>query len=466
MLFGYLSVPGYITLWFGIKKGKLDRKSFYVVSLVLSFLLSIGKFSPVYILFYYIVPTWRLFRDPIDIMVLCTFFATVLAASGMEHLAKEPKGFNKFARYLLLPLTILSVCLSIVYTFFNKYSYIWINAISSISNHAHFLHLGRLLIYDSKKLQVMFQGMLGNVALFFIFFTITILIFLYTSRRKLLLSLFIILFTSFTFIYFDMNEVTTSSPKFLTVGNSVPELLQDAQNGTYRIISMPVDLHQQREHLAIPDYFYQETIAMEKIYANALNVRYGLYQANATATLIPQSLATFVEGNGRQLVDVINFSHILPQQLNLLSVKYIISYEPLPSSYTYLKLILAKPHTMYLYENPFAYKRAYLIDNPLGSDVQIVKDTSQRITVRAFSLKPTHLIISDLYYPGWIATVNGKNAPIQPYKNTFQMIALPKGNSIIILSYQPKSFLVGLWISLSAFFMWILLFLFLRKKTL
>ena len=52
-------------------------------------------------------------------------------------------------------------------------------------------------------------------------------------------------------------------------------------------------------------------------------------------------------------------------------------------------------------------------------------------------LTPSRLIRRELYFPGWIVTVNGRPASIRRYQGLFQSIGLPKGISHVRFSYSP-----------------------------
>ncbi len=56
------------------------------------------------------------------------------------------------------------------------------------------------------------------------------------------------------------------------------------------------------------------------------------------------------------------------------------------------------------------------------------------------------LILTDNYYPGWKATINGITSKIYRVDYTFRGVILPKGESTVVFSYMPESFLIGIYI--------------------
>jgi len=54
------------------------------------------------------------------------------------------------------------------------------------------------------------------------------------------------------------------------------------------------------------------------------------------------------------------------------------------------------------------------------------------------------LVLTDAFYPGWRATVNGAETPIYPANLAFRGVLLPPGQHVVEFTYQPMSFVAGL----------------------
>jgi len=61
------------------------------------------------------------------------------------------------------------------------------------------------------------------------------------------------------------------------------------------------------------------------------------------------------------------------------------------------------------------------------------------------------LILSELYYPGWRATVNGRATEIYKVDGALRGILVPQGESRIAVAYAPFSFYAGGALSLLTF---------------
>ncbi len=71
--------------------------------------------------------------------------------------------------------------------------------------------------------------------------------------------------------------------------------------------------------------------------------------------------------------------------------------------------------------------------------------------------QPGWLVISDVWFPGWRAKVDGKSAPILKANFLFRGIYLTKGLHRVELNYQPVSFYIGLGISLLSLILFVLI---------
>lgn len=73
------------------------------------------------------------------------------------------------------------------------------------------------------------------------------------------------------------------------------------------------------------------------------------------------------------------------------------------------------------------------------------------------------LVVSDLYFPGWKAKVNGREERVVKAFGVLRGVAIGKGRSEVILSYRLVSLCIGGIITSGSFFVW-LLFLYYQSK--
>ncbi|MDQ3098798.1 MAG: YfhO family protein [bacterium] len=79
--------------------------------------------------------------------------------------------------------------------------------------------------------------------------------------------------------------------------------------------------------------------------------------------------------------------------------------------------------------------------------VSIVDYRSTVVSMKTDSLTDAYLVFSDSYYPGWKASIDGKDTTIIKVNSAMRAVKVPKGDHTIIWSYQPIAFYVGCGIS-------------------
>ena len=84
------------------------------------------------------------------------------------------------------------------------------------------------------------------------------------------------------------------------------------------------------------------------------------------------------------------------------------------------------------------------------STVKITHHGDSKVELRASMANPGLLALSDAYYPGWKAYVDGKETPIYPTDVALRSIYVGPGEHAITFEYDPASFRIGWMISVAA----------------
>ena len=79
-----------------------------------------------------------------------------------------------------------------------------------------------------------------------------------------------------------------------------------------------------------------------------------------------------------------------------------------------------------------------------AEEVQITHYGSNQITLAVASSTPGLLVLSELWYPGWQATVNGGPEPVLLANRALRAIPVPGGQSTVVLRFTPFSWRLGL----------------------
>jgi hypothetical protein len=84
-----------------------------------------------------------------------------------------------------------------------------------------------------------------------------------------------------------------------------------------------------------------------------------------------------------------------------------------------------------------------------GGAVTIVKDGASLVEIKTELAHSGFLVLTDAWYPGWTAYVDGTETRIYRSNYAFRSVLLAPGAHSVRFVYEPLSFKVGLVISLS-----------------
>ena len=70
------------------------------------------------------------------------------------------------------------------------------------------------------------------------------------------------------------------------------------------------------------------------------------------------------------------------------------------------------------------------------------------LIARGGATKPSVLVVADTIHPGWVASVDGRPAPLAVADGFMRAVALPAGDHVVQFRYRPASFLIGLYVSM------------------
>ena len=439
MLLGYIGVAPLLLLWLGISKGKFAHKTFYILSFLLSFLLSFGKLGIIYFFFYYLIPGWSSLRSPGDLIVMTTFFASVVVAGGFTSLPTRSKRFLRTASKLFVTSSIL--CLIFLLLLFITNNYIsWITVLKFFQVH-HMPFVGKLLYYSSVKIISILNGAMWNCIIFLFFLALSFFLLAKVKNGKRFIGFCFLILITIDLLLADRTYLQLAPQSFYKT-NAIANA-KSLQDPNYRIYAKPIVIPQDRRFLPGSQYFYLQS---------QLNLQNGTDDHAASSHILSITgyavlvLKRYAEYFHSENITGIALSQITQKQLNELSVRYILSQ----GEDNHLKIV----------ENTSALPRAHLAST--GS-ATILSSTPNRIIIVTRSKTKNTLILSDAFYPGWEVFINGEKSTITPYANVFREVYVPSGESVVIFSYNPVIWKIGAATSCIGFLMCI--FLLMYKKS-
>jgi uncharacterized membrane protein YfhO len=75
--------------------------------------------------------------------------------------------------------------------------------------------------------------------------------------------------------------------------------------------------------------------------------------------------------------------------------------------------------------------------------VEIIEYNSERMKIITSLPRPKILVLSEAFYPGWKACLDGKEVRIYQANFAFRAVPLPSGMHTVTFVYDPISFKVG-----------------------
>ena len=86
----------------------------------------------------------------------------------------------------------------------------------------------------------------------------------------------------------------------------------------------------------------------------------------------------------------------------------------------------------------------------LTANVEVTQYEPLRVVIEAETNQPGFLVLSDLYYPGWEATVDGEPVPIYEANASVRAVPLDEGMHTVEFGFRPKPLLYGAMISVAS----------------
>jgi hypothetical protein len=138
--------------------------------------------------------------------------------------------------------------------------------------------------------------------------------------------------------------------------------------------------------------------------------------------------------------------------LGLLNVRYIVSAFEIPGTQLNIR---QRAGGLFLYENPEAFPRAWMAetladwDRPIaGREARVVSESPNRMHLTAEG--PGWLILAEVAYPAWRASVDGKRAELRVAGGWWRAVEIGPGAHEVQMNYDPELSWIGLAVTLCA----------------
>lgn len=449
----YLGILPLIFILLALISGSFKKYKTITFLGIIGLLLSLGKYSILY-KFALFLPGLKLFRQPGYFLLLYVFAGSILAGVGLNYLLdnlvvlqnKFRPIYQKRIRLFIAVLFILSF-VGYIYLNLTDTSF-WQNIINFISSLFFQKSLGQLLAkIDKIRLLslIVAQNILTLITLLFLFFECFLML-----NSKLRLLWFIIIMTFLDLFFINQSEFFLTDRKTYEIIYSNNHPLKILQDPNYRFASIVFPTKQIWKNFNRDDFLYKRVKESENTLSPNRNMLYQTYSTFGFSTLMLSQYNAYLSAEQNHYVGLTSSDiSYLADPLAKAGARYLLSNLELKELSQPRYQLINSGNNFYLYEDNLARKRTFLL-NKDGWETgfsQIIKSTANSVTIVSYSKIPADLILLDNYYPGWEAKIDGMKTTIYPFENTFRKVELQEGTHEIEFYFQPRSFIIGLTIT-------------------
>ncbi len=468
---------------------KRDKYTIFFAALAMfALLFSFGSYTPLFSIFYNFVPGFNLFRQPGKMLIFFSFSVAVLAGFGASALLDRNGKRERIKKngMLLAVLAVLAVLATASAVIFREKI---ISLSRSFVAGRYAAHMGPEfpVEYYYGLIEPIYNGIVNNMYVLSLLLLLSAVIFFLTLKGRTnqkyikILAMAVILADLW---FFGMRYITMAEPETVFVKNDINLFLEN-DTGMYRVFALNSTLP---FHIA-----YLSGVYMVEGY-DPLPLRDYMGFEYAIVNI---SLGTLCRGCYPPPLEELCANGCYPQLLDLLNVKYVITTEPLTNKSRFeLKFnktveygIGLQSKHVYLYENKYALPRVFFVTNFMvksredvletlksgdfdyrnyvalegnvsfgaenqtkttKSNISVTYYSPNKVVISAETQKAGFLVFSDVWYPGWEAYVNGQKAEIYRADYILKAVQLEAGNNTVDFIYNPMSYRIGLYITLSS----------------
>ena len=441
---GYVGIlPLFLLFVKGDRPEKKWEGGFFLFLAALAVFLALGKYNPLYP-FIYRMPGFNSFRIPAQIIFLYVFSVAVLSGIGLGSIADGGWSFRRgYALFAWLTGGVLLLAVLSLHLFpFHFYSFLFKNFADGPVNHA-----------DLSLLSARMSASVDRAALCFF---LSLFLLWAVKGRRLRASLFGVLACAIVFFeLYLFGAPFVKTHEFVTSGDK-RRLLDQLPNS-------PVE---------------GRVVTMDPMFRTNDGLEYGFPSILGYDPLILKRYAEFVLSSQGLPPDehVVNLSWITHPQdklLRLLHVRQQVSggqvtnmENSVPYAFFVEEAAFKEEDKILstLKDDAFDPMKVVVLERepaaghiagarqgePPHASCEVVSYSLEQIIIKASSSRPGYLVVSEVFYPGWGATVDGRSVEIQRGNFLFRVIPLNAGAHEVRMSFVSWPFRIGAVVSLAA----------------
>jgi hypothetical protein len=419
---GYVGIIGLLLAWIGLRRSERPHRGFFAALVLISLLMASGRYAGIHRLLFWVVPGYNLFRIPARALMLLVFAVSVLAGFGTDAFVsdstKDRAGWQRLAwQWGVFLAGVLGVGLVLF----------------------RFLGLGQTL---QSGVPVDWHFFIARATPFVAFGALSVAVLAFRARGYLsgvAAGVAVIgLLTADLFVFGRSHNLGTKPVREHYLSGEIVKTLRPADGDSlFRVQTRP-------------------PIGVVVISRNQGEID-GFFNVDGYNQLKLNLYETFDVDQDLKL-DILNTRYrLIHLEGNVLELFEATTY--LPRVFVVSEVYVADTDEAALdrmREGDFDPRRAVvLMDDwesrgPLASElsrVDIVSYGSNRIEVDAHLDGSGILVFSEIYYPYWVAYVDGTRTPILRADYALRAIPMESGTHRVVLVYESAAFRKGLFLS-------------------
>ena len=416
---GYLGVFSLILAGIGAVFSKHRQHAWCLrIIALIAITIMLGRYTPIYSLYYKWLPGISLFRIPARCLIIFVFSISVFTGFGIQYVCESAITKKQHTTTMVL----------------------WAGL---------FLYL--LVGATTLRIPLASKAMMLSIA-FFIYAFVILNLNRFVKNKSIIAGL--IIAALFIDLYLTYSSQTPRTNQNLLLKKQPYELLVEKDPGFYRVASLSDGIRGTRYYCYNVNGYTPVALGS---YFRFMHEMAGVPMAGATRHTLNSQMFT---------PDLVFSSKVLGIKYAVVKTKdglrLFTTDQVMPRAVLVGNAIILprlQDHLQYIKRPDFNPQQQVLLETtsdknarpnlkaaqspPDGNTVAITKYQPNRIELEAVLDGDTYLVLSELFYPGWHAYVDGSNVQILRADYLLRAIPLIAGRHNIVFVYRPVSFLIG-----------------------
>ena len=127
----------------------------------------------------------------------------------------------------------------------------------------------------------------------------------------------------------------------------------------------------------------------------------------------------------------------------------VIEVESAPASIEAMRDAGFDPHSMVVIETGHRTSPAINTRTPSPVFPKVIEDKRNRVVIETDQAEDGLLVLSDNYYSGWLASVDGLPTEVFKANHTMRGVKVPAGHHMVLFAFVPATFFASMYVSLA-----------------